>query len=576
MKKYLNLIIVTVITFSVVYGVFFHKKPVTQEFVAGSLPVLSIPQGGTNSSTTPARGSLIYYNGTGEVATGTQLTVGNILATSSTATNQIGGVLFSGASPVAGLGTSNYQAVISQNINNIAGQLYLANTNMGANAVTSLTFGNGNSTNVGASSAYIGGIVFCGPNFSTAGFGGCPPNGLAMYNTDGGLALGAISSNAASSSVTFYAGNNSSFAGGNPDMILTGGNAFLGLATTTPYSKLSVVGQVVAANYVATSTATSTIASGGLQIGPSVLDSSGYDNLLTLVPKRTFGNSSNSQYKEGVLDIDGTLSNRTLLNIIQQSTAGTGCSPQCVNIQQQSTSATGILMQFTTAAIGAAGNLIISGKGQNCPAFEQNEVPWNNTAGNQGGMGKWQTCSHTGDWLLDSRNNPDNAYVPTISVTSPFSSTTPQRVTLFPGNYALASGNWTDGTGTLNVNGTSTNATILNLNTGFGATEGNILQVKENGHLILGGAGNHPTCDANCTYIAGNDNAFRVQLGSSITSSTVTFSTTFGTLAPICVANEGSAGNVDVSASSTPTTVVLTTLSALTNKDVEVLCTGIQ
>ncbi len=100
------------------------------------------------------------------------------------------------------------------------------------------------------------------------------------------------------------------------------------------------------------------------------------------------------------------------------------------------------------------------------------------------------------------------------------------------------------------------------------------LRIDSWGHAIM--AGPAPVCDANCTFVAGNDNAFRVNLGSSITSSTVTFSHAWGALAPICVANEGSAGTVDVSASSTPTTVVLTALSALTSKDVEVQCVGIQ
>lgn len=194
--------------------------------------------------------SVITSNSVGTLqATGTQLTVGNLIASSTTGTSQFGGALFSGAAPVAGLGTSNYQVVISRNINNIDGQLYLANTNMGANAVSSLTFGNGNSTNAGASSAYIGGVVFCGPNFLTAGFNGCPPNGMAMYNTDGGVAIGSLSRNPASSTVDFYAGNNGGFGNGGLDMTLrnsggvsAGGNAYLGLGTTSPRFLFTAVG----------------------------------------------------------------------------------------------------------------------------------------------------------------------------------------------------------------------------------------------------------------------------------------------------------------------------------------------
>ncbi len=89
-------------------------------------------------------------------------------------------------------------------------------------------------------------------------------------------------------------------------------------------------------------------------------------------------------------------------------------------------------------------------------------------------------------------------------------------------------------------------------------------------------SGPKPTCDANCTFVAGNDARFRIKLGSAVTTSTVTFANGSWGLAPICVANEGDAGTVDVSASSTPTTVVLTALSSLSSKDVDIHCDGIQ
>lgn len=204
---------------------------------------LSLAGGGTNS-TTFSPNSIVTSNaaGTSLIATSSFLTVSSITASSTTATNAIGGALFNGAAPVAGLGTSNSQLVISQSINNLARQLDLANINMGAQAEGGITFENGNSTNAGASSAYIGGLVFGGPNFNTAGFSGLAPNGLALFNTDGPVAIGAISSNSASSSLSFYAGNNSSFAGGQPDMILSGGTANLGIATVTPTARLAVQG----------------------------------------------------------------------------------------------------------------------------------------------------------------------------------------------------------------------------------------------------------------------------------------------------------------------------------------------
>lgn len=154
----------------------------------------------------------------------------------------LGNALFGGAPVIAGLGTSVSKLVVSENINNLARGLDIANINMGANAETGITFENGNSTNAGAASAYIAGVVYGGPNFATAGFGGLAPNGLAIFNTDGRVDIGATSANAASSTVNFYAGNNGSFAGGVPDMTLTGGTANLGLGTTSPGARLGIQG----------------------------------------------------------------------------------------------------------------------------------------------------------------------------------------------------------------------------------------------------------------------------------------------------------------------------------------------
>jgi hypothetical protein len=100
-----------------------------------------------------------------------------------------------------------------------------------------------------------------------------------------------------------------------------------------------------------------------------------------------------------------------------------------------------------------------------------------------------------------------------------------------------------------------------------------VWSLDANGHVVT--SGKTPVCDANCTFSGGNDNAFRIITGVSKTTTTVTFAYSWG-LAPVCVANEGGAGAIAVTASSTPTTVVLTALSALTSQDIEVICTGIQ
>ncbi len=101
-----------------------------------------------------------------------------------------------------------------------------------------------------------------------------------------------------------------------------------------------------------------------------------------------------------------------------------------------------------------------------------------------------------------------------------------------------------------------------------------VFNIDQNGHMIFSGP--KPTCDANCTLIVGNDNAFRIKTGTTITSTTITFANTWGTRAPICVSDEGDAGTVTASASSTPTTVVITIASALTAKDIDVHCFGTQ
>lgn len=110
------------------------------------------------------------------------------------------------------------------------------------------------------------------------------------------------------------------------------------------------------------------------------------------------------------------------------------------------------------------------------------------------------------------------------------------------------------------------------------STSGNVLpnfEIDQNGHLITSGL--KPTCTTSCTFGQGNDNAFRVTSGTAVTSEVVTFAKSWGTFAPICQATEGNntAVPILVAASSTPTTVTLTN-AALTTRDIDVICEGIQ
>lgn len=174
-------------------------------------------------------------------------------------------------------------------------------------------------------------------------------------------------------------------------------------------------------------------------------------------------------------------------------------------------------------------------------------------------------------WLMTSEGG--NFYIG--STTSTYGTSTPAALSI------LNNGNM--GTGT------STPFAQLSVNTVFGSTNfglfavgsstsasvaSTLFEIDRNGYITT--SGTSPTCDANCTFGQGNANAFRVTTGTAKTSMTITFAQSWGTFAPICLANEGGAGTVAVNASSTPTTVVLTALSVLTAADIEVQCNGIQ
>lgn len=126
---------------------------------------------------------------------------------------------------------------------------------------------------------------------------------------------------------------------------------------------------------------------------------------------------------------------------------------------------------------------------------------------------------------------------------------------------------------TLSVTASSGNNPLFAVATSSGQGLPNFM-IDNKGHVIY--SGGRPICDANCTFVAGNDSRFRVKTATSVTSTTVTFSQSWGTPSPICHAEEGDAGTVAVAASSTPTTVVLTAGTGLTAKDIEVFCDGIQ
>lgn len=93
--------------------------------------------------------------------------------------------------------------------------------------------------------------------------------------------------------------------------------------------------------------------------------------------------------------------------------------------------------------------------------------------------------------------------------------------------------------------------------------------IDQLGHLITGGPA--PTCGTGCVSVQGDDRTMSVVTGSSVASITVNFANTY-TKTPVCIANEESASSAVVNASSTPTSVVLTTPTGITTKTIGVIC----
>lgn len=123
-------------------------------------------------------------------------------------------------------------------------------------------------------------------------------------------------------------------------------------------------------------------------------------------------------------------------------------------------------------------------------------------------------------------------------------------------------------TSTFSVQGFA--GTIVRMVAGFiGSTKYLYEEVDSIGHFITGGPS--PSCGTGCSSVVGDDRNMRVTTGSAVSSITVNFANTY-TKTPSCIGTEESAGSVAIGASSTPTTVVITTASALTTKFIAVHC----
>lgn len=155
-----------------------------------------------------------------------------------------------------GFGTGYARIQTSTSSNDIE-QWQLINRSTGSSAAGCMFFVNDKSTidTIGVAANYYGGTCLANSNYNIPGFNALRPNGIALFATDGPVTIGSGSSNSASSSIYFQAGSglDSSY-----DAVLTGGTGNLGIGTTSPYAKLSVVGDVVARKFIATTSVAST------------------------------------------------------------------------------------------------------------------------------------------------------------------------------------------------------------------------------------------------------------------------------------------------------------------------------
>lgn len=125
----------------------------------------------------------------------------------------------------------------------------------------------------------------------------------------------------------------------------------------------------------------------------------------------------------------------------------------------------------------------------------------------------------------------------------------------------------------LTVNGNAT--TTGNLQVGLGAVTS--FTVDAVGHQMTGGTS--PTCSTSCSTVIGDDNTMIMTTGVSVSSATVNFASTWvnavGTsISPVCIPTEGNGGTVAIDATTTPTSVTVTFLSALTTKNILIMCRG--
>jgi len=231
---------------------------------------------GTSASTVGAEAAFAYDDATniltaGELALTTDLSVANGGSGASTLT---GLLLGNGTSPFTGITTSSgiFGAISDETgsgslVGSVAptltGVTTLANssTTLASFAYASSTLWHGGGLQTCDATTgkltWANGQFTCGTDFNTGGGGG----GGGTFSTTTSTVAGQLINYATNATDILAIGANATTSAEfwydpNAQIGYLSGN--FGIGTTSPYSKLSVVGQVVASNYLATTTATST------------------------------------------------------------------------------------------------------------------------------------------------------------------------------------------------------------------------------------------------------------------------------------------------------------------------------
>lgn len=266
-----------------------------------------------------------------------------------------------------GFGTG-YASIQTSTSSNDVEQWDITNRSSGTSAAACHFFDNDKTTGlggIGVLTTYYGGVCFAGSNYNIPGFNALRPNGMALFATDGPLTIGSGSTNSASSSVYFQAGSglDASY-----DMVLAGGTGNLGIGTTSPYAKLSVVGETVARNFTATSTTATSVFNGFISSGKWADTNMFYSNngVLTATNKvqltsggNIFTVSANTLFSSGVDFQGATVSNITTAPgwLVQLPSGGlmSSTSPNVDWINATSTSRASTFPYASTTALTTSG-----------------------------------------------------------------------------------------------------------------------------------------------------------------------------------------------------------------------------